>query len=57
VSEALRDVPHRLLASGVANVEHRRYGTWQEHNAAHGLDGPGIRERVRAFLAISGPSA
>ena len=56
VSEALADVPHRLLAIGVPNTEHRRYGTWQEHNAAHGLDAPGIRERVRAFLALGGPS-
>ena len=51
VSEALATVPHRLLALGVPNSEHRRYGTWQEHNAAHGLDAPGIRARVNAFLA------
>ena len=60
VSEALDDVPHRLLAIGVPNVEHRRYGTWQQHNAAHGLDERGIRERVCAFLALpraGGPSA
>lgn len=57
VSEALGDVPHRLLAIGVPNVEHRRYGTWREHNAAYGLDAPGISERVRAFLALGGPSA
>lgn len=52
VSAALTDVPHRLLAIGVPNTEHRRYGTWQEHNAAHGLDPAGIRARVRSFLAL-----
>ena len=51
VNEALVDTPHRLLALGVRNVEHRKYGTWQEHNAAHGLDVPGIRARVLSFLA------
>ena len=51
VSEALVDTPHRLLALGVRNVEHRKYGTWHEHNAAHGLDAPGIRARVLSFLA------
>jgi transketolase len=51
VDEALVDEPHRLLALGVPNVEHRRYGTWREHNAAHGLDAAGIRARVLSFLA------
>jgi transketolase len=51
VAEALLDKPHRLLALGVANTEHRRYGTWREHNAAHGLDAAGIRARVVSFLA------
>jgi transketolase len=51
VNEALVDTPHRLLALGVRNVEHRKYGTWHEHNAAHGLDAPGIRARVLSFLA------
>lgn len=50
VSAALADVPHRLLALGVPNSEHRRYGTWQEHNATHGLDPAGIRARVQDFL-------
>lgn len=57
VSEALIDVPHRLLAIGVPNVEHRRYGTWEQHNAAHGLDAQGIRERIRSFLSLGGPRA
>ncbi len=50
VAEALVDVPHRLLALGVPAVEHRRYGTAAEHDAAHGLDARGLRERIRAFL-------
>ena len=57
VSEALADAPHRLLAIGVPNTEHRRYGTWQEHNTAHGLDAPGIRARMLAFLGSGSPSA
>ena len=55
VSAALTEVPHRLLAIGVPNTEHRRYGTWQEHNAAHGLDAPGIRAQALAFLALVRP--
>jgi transketolase len=51
VSHALTDVHHRIAAIGVPNVEHRRYGTWQEHNAAHGLDAPGIRARVLRALS------
>ncbi len=49
-AEALSDVPHRLLGLGTARRELRRYGTWQEHVAAHGLDAPGLRERITAFL-------
>ena len=51
VADALVDMPHRLLALGVRNVEHRSYGTWRDHNAAHGLDAAGIRARVLSFLA------
>src|ERR1700694_3484969 len=51
VAEALVDRPHRLLALGVPNVEHRKYGTWREHNASHGLDAASIRARVISFLA------
>ena len=51
VSAALADVPHRIAAIGVPNVEHRKYGTWQEHNAAHGLDARGIRARILRALA------
>ena len=54
VAAALTDIPHRIAAIGVPNVEHRKYGTWQEHNAAHGLDARGIRARVvRALSPIA----
>ena len=51
VATALADVPHRLAAIGVPNVEHRKYGTWQEHNVAHGLDARGIRAGIRRALS------
>jgi transketolase len=51
VAAALADVPHRIAAIGVPNVEFRKYGTWLEHNAAHGLDARGIRARILRALA------
>lgn len=50
VSSALSDRPHRLLSVGVPRTEHRKYGSAEDHNAAHGLDAPGIRARLRAWL-------
>ena len=50
VSRALRDVPHRLLALGVARREHRHYGSSSEHDRAHGLDAAGIRRSIVNFL-------
>ena len=50
VAESLRDVPHRLLALGVARTELRRYGTPADHIAAHGLDAAGIRQSLDGFL-------
>ncbi|MFA6575587.1 MAG: hypothetical protein WCS84_09195, partial [Nocardioides sp.] len=50
VSAALHDVPHRLLALGVDRAEHRRYGTPEQHVAAHGLDAAGIARSFEAFL-------
>lgn len=47
---ALTDVPHRVLGLGVGRAELRRYGTPEEHTAAHGLDPHGLRERITAFL-------
>jgi len=54
VSRALADRPHRLLALGVQNVELRRYGTREDHRAAHGLDAAGIRRSLDAFLVSNG---
>ena len=42
-----------LLALGVANSEHRRYGTSSEHDRAHGLDATGIRRSIAEFLALA----
>ena len=53
VGEALRDVPHRLLALGVARTELRRYGTPADHVRAHGLDAAGIRRALDGFLAAA----
>lgn len=50
--EALADVPHRVLALGTRREELRRYGSWQEHVAAHGLDAAGLRGRIDAFLRV-----
>lgn len=50
VGETLRDLPHRLLALGVAPTELRRYGTPADHVAAHGLDAAGIRRSLDGFL-------
>ncbi|MCW2791805.1 MAG: Transketolase subunit [Nocardioides sp.] len=50
VADALRDVPHRLLALGVGRTELRRYGTPADHVAAHGLDAAGIRTSLAGFL-------
>lgn len=50
ISRALSDTPHRLLSLGVTNAEHRHYGTWAEHDAAHGLDARGIRAALDRFL-------
>jgi transketolase len=51
VTDALRDRPHRLLSLGVRNAELRRYGTRDEHRAAHGLDPAGIRASLDEFRA------
>lgn len=49
-AEALRHVPHRLLALGVPRTESRRYGTAADHDRAHGLDALGLRRSITAFL-------
>ncbi len=50
VAAALLDRPHRTLAIGVPHGDLRRYGTRQEHHAAHGLDAAGIRRKIIRFL-------
>ena len=50
VSDALRDVPHRLLSLGTRRMELRHYGTPAEHQRAHGLDAGGIRRSIESFL-------
>jgi len=50
VARALDDRPHRLLALGVGREELHKYGSAEEHDAAHGLDVAGMRTRIEAFL-------
>jgi transketolase len=50
-SDALADVPHRVLGLGVGRRELRRYGQIEEHIAAHGLDAATLRGRITGFLA------
>ncbi len=50
VSDALRDIPHRILGLGVGRAELRRYGTAAEHQAAHGLDARSLRQSITGFL-------
>jgi transketolase len=49
-NDALADLPHRVLSLGVRREELRRYGTWREHVAGHGLDASGLRRSIGAFL-------
>ena len=50
VHEALTDQPHRVLSLGVGRDELRRYGTPEQHIAAHGLDPAGLRASITGFL-------
>ena len=52
VTEALRDLPHRVLGLGVGRPELRRYGTPAEHQAAHGLDARSLRASIASFLRV-----
>ncbi|MFF2412378.1 transketolase family protein [Streptomyces sp. NPDC058092] len=49
-NDALTEVPHRVLGLGVGRAELRKYGEIDEHLTAHGLDPPGLRERIGALL-------
>ncbi|CAK7279461.1 transketolase family protein [Streptomyces misionensis] len=57
VNDALSDRPHRVLGLGVGRRELRRYGTVEEHAAAHGLDARGLRERIDQFLGAGRKAA
>ncbi|CAM5713834.1 putative 33.6 kDa protein in fasciation locus [Streptomyces alboniger] len=50
VNDALPDLPHRVLGLGVGRGELRRYGRFDEHLVAHGLDAGSLRERISGFL-------
>ncbi|MFE7131087.1 transketolase family protein [Streptomyces sp. NPDC057638] len=52
-SDALRDIPHRILARGVGRKELRHYGEMSEHLAAQRLDPASLREDIGAFLGAS----
>lgn len=56
VSDALTDVPHRLLGLGVGRRELRRYGTVEEHVTAHGLDAANLRHRIATFIGVRVPA-
>ncbi|MGW0656375.1 transketolase family protein [Streptomyces umbrinus] len=56
-SDALADLPHRVLGLGVGRRELRRYGQIEEHVAAHGLDAGSLRERIGGFLGAMRVSA
>ena len=51
VAGALSGVPHRVLHLGVGRAEVRRYGTWEDHARAHGLDAAGLRASISEFVA------
>jgi transketolase len=51
VAGALNGVPHRVLHLGVGRAEVRRYGTWEDHARAHGLDAAGLRASISEFVA------
>ena len=53
VSNALKHIPHRLLALGVDRREHRHYGSSSEHDREYGLDASGIRSSIDDFLTPS----
>ena len=50
VNEALRDVPHRVLALGVGHRDLHRYGTPKDQARWHGLDAAGLAASIRGFV-------
>jgi transketolase len=53
LTDALRDIPHRVLGLGVRRPELRRYGSPAEHQAAHGLDPRSLRAAISGFLTAT----
>jgi len=51
VAAALSDIAHRELHLGVGRAEIRAYGSPADHARAHGLDAPGLRASITAFLS------
>jgi transketolase len=49
VADALRGVPHELLALGVGRADLRRYGSPKDHARWHGLDPAGLRAAIADF--------
>ncbi|MGW0758248.1 transketolase family protein [Streptomyces sp. NPDC002814] len=49
-NDALADVPHRVLGLGVGRRELRRYGSLEEHVAAHCLDAGSLQKRITGFM-------
>ncbi|MHB1733406.1 transketolase family protein [Ferrimicrobium acidiphilum] len=50
VEKALSDLPHRILALGVNHPDLHRYGSYEDHDLAQGLDPAGISSAIRTFL-------
>jgi transketolase len=50
IADALRGVPHRLLALGVGRADLRRYGSPKDHARWHGLDPAGLRAAIGGFV-------
>jgi transketolase len=50
VADALRGVPHRLLALGVGRADLKRYGSPKDHARWHGLDPAGLRAEIGGFV-------
>ena len=57
INEVLSDLPHRVLSLGVRRDELRRYGTPEQHIAAHNLDASGLRESITGFLSLPANAA
>lgn len=49
--DAMPGSPRRVSVHGVQRDELRKYGSWQEHRAAHDLDAAGIRRRFESVWA------